>query len=346
MTSFEGTKSFLASRPLATLTAASKAPWSVAKWHTVSSAVELLHKACILSAPVLDEDGEYYGCFSTADALRNFMAAVQAKFPDYAESPPPADALKELGREFGAQTVDKLQHPGDLWLLAAGDASSVLDAVTESFHVQDATVHHRLFVCEAAKAATTTQATRDRTTVLNIQPGSERLSASGMRVTGVVSQSDVVATILANKAVLGEAANKTVEELELDDGAVFTVSQTTPALTAFGTLVRDKKSSVGIVDEDGKLVGNLSVSDVRALRSPEAFASLLLGVDDFLRQARGPATPRGTGAVVTVTAKTTFLQVLESLTPKHLHRVYVVDADNKPVSIITLTDVLRIVAKA
>jgi CBS domain-containing protein len=288
----------------------------------------------------------YYGCFSTADALRNFIAAVQAKFPDFADNLPPADALKELGKTFGAQTVDKLQHPGDLWLLQAGDASSVLDAVTESFHVQDAHVHHRLYVCEAAKQGTTTSATKDRTTVLNIQPGSERLSASGMRVTGVVSQSDVVAAILANKQVLGAAADKTVEQLELDDGAVFTVTQDCPALKAFGMLIRDKKSSLGIVDEDGKLVGNLSVSDVRALRSPEAFASLLLGVDDFLRVARGPATPRGTGAVVVVTAATTFLQVLESLTPKHLHRVYVVDADHKPVSIITLTDVLRCVAKA
>jgi CBS domain-containing protein len=273
------------------------------------------------------------------------MTAVHAKFPDYAETLPPADALKELGKEFGAQTVEKLQHPGDLWLLQAGDASSVLDAVTESFHVQDATVHHRLYVCEAAKAGQTKQATKDRTTVLNIQPGSERLAASGMRVTGVVSQSDVVAAVLANKQVLGAAANKTVEELELDDGAVFTVTQDVPALKAFGMLIRDKKSSLGIVDEDGKLVGNLSVSDVRALRSPEAFASLLLGVDDFLRQARGPATPRGTGAVVTVTGKTTFLQVLESLTPKHLHRVYVVDDENKPISIVTLTDVLKIISK-
>lgn len=274
------------------------------------------------------------------------MAAVQAKFPDYFENPPPAAALQELGAAFGQQTVDKLQHPGDLWLLAAGDASSILDAVTESFHVQDATVHHRLFVCEAAKRQSVSGSTQGRTTVLNITPGSERLSASGMRVTGVVSQSDVVATILANKEVLGAAAGKTVAELELDDGAVFCVQTDTPALQAFGTLVRDKKSSVGIVDGAGKLVGNLSVSDVRALRSPDAFASLLLGVDDFLRQARGPATPRGTGAVVTVTADTTFLRVLECLTPKHLHRVYVVDAHNKPVSIITLTDVLRIVAKA
>ena len=45
--------------------------------------------------------------------------------------------------------------------------------------------------------------------------------------------------------------------------------------------------------------------------------------------------------VVTVTASSTFETVLELLSTKNLHRVYVVDAEGKPTSVITLTDVLR-----
>lgn len=48
----------------------------------------------------------------------------------------PADMLA-LGKEFTSQTVDKLQHAGDLWLLNADDASTLMDAVTESFRIQD-----------------------------------------------------------------------------------------------------------------------------------------------------------------------------------------------------------------
>jgi hypothetical protein len=41
MSSFQETKSFLASRPLSTLTAARRAPFTVAKWHRVSDALEV-----------------------------------------------------------------------------------------------------------------------------------------------------------------------------------------------------------------------------------------------------------------------------------------------------------------
>jgi hypothetical protein len=58
--------------------------------------------------------------------------------------------------------------------------------------------------------------TNANTTVVNIRPGSERLAASGWTVTGVVSHSDVVALLAANKGQLGEGAGKSVEELELD----------------------------------------------------------------------------------------------------------------------------------
>ncbi len=40
---------------------------------------------------------------------------------------------------------------GDLWLLSADNNSSVLDAVNESFHVQDAIVHHRVYICTPAR---------------------------------------------------------------------------------------------------------------------------------------------------------------------------------------------------
>ena len=55
-----------------------------------------------------------------------------------------------------------------------------------------------------------------KTTVVNITPGSERLSATGLKVTHVVSQSDVVKLLWGNKTVLTDVLSASVEELELD----------------------------------------------------------------------------------------------------------------------------------
>jgi fructose-bisphosphate aldolase class I len=59
----------------------------------------------------------------------------------------------------------------------------------------------------------------------------------------------------------------------------------------------------------------------------------------------GPPRPVGQG-LWSRAKNGQFISVLERLTPMHLHRIYVVDDDRKPISIITLTDVLRIVVVA
>jgi CBS domain-containing protein len=104
----------------------------------------------------------------------------------------------------------------------------------------------------------------------------------------------------------------------------------------------------------GALIGNLSASDLRGLAADE-FAQLLLPVGEYVLVRHGLAPAPAAGAdwaaalkalpVVTVTEATTFTELLALLVAKHLHRVYVVNGDGKPVSIITLTDVLRAVTK-
>ena len=157
--------------------------------------------------------------------------------------------------------------------------------------------------------------------------------ASGkLTVTHVVSHLDIIRLLAANKDKLGGWAEASLEQLGLDEGAVFCVPATTPALEAFARMALDHKSCLGLVAADGTLVGNLSASDLRCLTEPEAFASLLKPAREF---------GGGAGTVATVTPATTFGALLDSLVASKHHRAYVVDAAAKPISIITLTDILR-----
>jgi hypothetical protein len=75
------------------------------------------------------------------------------------------------------------------------------------------------------------------------------------QVTHVVSQLDVVRLLQANQGALGGAAQQTLADMGLDEGAVFCVPATTPALEAFARMATDHKSCLGLTDPaSGKLV--------------------------------------------------------------------------------------------
>ena len=171
------------------------------------------------------------------------MLTLVSRRTEKLDSMTTADMLA-LGKEFTSQTVDKLQHAGDLWLLNADDASTLMDAVKESFRIQDQhvrntpdmvtelrlvpmscdalaapslraclqkrtfpyitlrhtkesvlktvhihvhalQVHHRLFVCSTAQPGRMIRSPSQKTTVVNVTPGSERMAASGLKVCGM-----------------------------------------------------------------------------------------------------------------------------------------------------------------
>jgi len=58
-------------------------------------------------------------------------------------------------------------------------------------------------------------------------------------------------------------AAKTVDELKLGYRDVITVGQDKSCFFGFQTIVENKVSGVGVTDEDGKIIGNLSASDIK-----------------------------------------------------------------------------------
>jgi len=177
-----------------------------------------------------------------------------------------------------------------------------------------------------------------------------------------------------------------LESLGLVQGAneVITVSASTPALEVFAKMRHEKLSGVGVVDggkqeqkhgedvEAGRLLANLSASDVRGL-TQELFGSLALPLGAFLllmhprsspisgtasgsltwedalldqfpsavKEQRWAEAMRGLPPLVTCTPTSTLREVLEMLVQRGKHRVYVCDEKGRAVGVVTPTDVLR-----
>jgi len=199
----------------------------------------------------------------------------------------------------------------------------------------------------------------------------------GFALTSIITQSDIIKFLLDNIGECGPIATATVEELGWVGRKVITVAPEVPALDALKIMADSKISAVGI-ERDGCLIGNFSMTDMRSLTAAN-FCSLALPVGEFLAKKHrteysgyAGANPDGApkeppeetpgkdprrnsipGAdvgqkLILCEPTWTFKQVLEVLVKNRIHRVYVVQSvhtGGPPVGVVTMSDVLKAVAK-
>jgi len=154
-----------------------------------------------------------------------------------------------------------------------------------------------------------------------------------------VTQSHLVEFLAKNMNNIGEKLNLTVGEFY--NQGVFSVKEDDMAIEAFKLMNANKISGVAIVDGEGKLKGNISNRDLKAISTDGSlFWRLFSTAKNFRIHARkdaDPAPPRGT---VTVTTQDTLRTVITKLNEDKIHRVYVIDHDRHPLGVISLRDVL------
>lgn len=127
---------------------------------------------------------------------------------------------------------------------------------------------------------------------------------------------------------------------------VLCVDGATPALDAFGALRAHGVSALGVLSDDGRLVDNLSVSDLRCVL-PDRFGVLAAPLRCFLEleavgAGAGGAHGAGPRGVVSVRPDATLLDALHALCAHGLHHVFVVDGDGAPLAVVSTADVLRL----
>eukprot|EP00457_Paulinella_chromatophora_P008093 gb/GEZN01008120.1/.p1 GENE.gb/GEZN01008120.1/~~gb/GEZN01008120.1/.p1 ORF type:complete len:363 (+),score=42.13 gb/GEZN01008120.1/:44-1132(+) len=156
------------------------------------------------------------------------------------------------------------------------------------------------------------------------------------KICGILSQSDVVRYLfrkLSRRKVLEPFFSLSAADLGLGRTAPSTITfNNTSALQAFRTMAKERCSGLGIV-EDGKLVANISASDLRGLTRTN-FAHLVGPLKEYV----GSGT-----SVFAVKAEDTLQEIFETLIQRKVHRLYVTDEEDKPCGVITLTDLLVLI---
>lgn len=192
-------------------------------------------------------------------------------------------------------------------------------------------------------------------------------------VINVISQSDIASFLLRNLEKIPTLDKSTVRQLRLGVPespadqvvpGIISVRPERPTIEALELCFEAGLSAVGVVSPDsGELIANLSISDFRGIE-PSHLGILALPSAEFLavlhktsymdyaertshakahRFFQEPGSLVGQRLVTCATGDT-YGQVLEKIVRNRVHRVFVTDPKNRPMGVITLTDLISCVS--
>jgi CBS domain-containing protein len=282
---------------------------------SIETALGVLHKHNILSAPVVDHHFKILGYIDVLDIAGYVIREWRKASPTMEKHPLP---------NLGGTSIEGILAPGGAFAVPGVDANNTLSGAIQTFvDPLGACRFHRLAVSDNGP------------------------------VCDVMSQSDIVSFAAANLGALGALGNASISELSMGRPPI-TVLSTESVADAIETLVSTRISGLAIVNPAGHLIGNLSASDLRLLKTwPDPWQYFSCSVWDFKKRGLSPGWGGVVGTpyvelnpkpVVACLKTNTFAEVVGLLSKAKVHRLYVTDEDNKPVCVISLWDVVKTLA--
>eukprot|EP00732_Lithocolla_globosa_P001854 Lithocolla_globosa_v1_NODE_1042_length_2921_cov_16.248081.p1 type:complete len:326 gc:universal NODE_1042_length_2921_cov_16.248081:1351-2328(+) len=265
---------------------------------TVEQAINVLNTNNICSAPVWTLTGinPFIGILDMFDFVQ-YVVNLEDKSPNFSNASFFSDSVFDAVSE-----AHLLEHSKDR-VLSTDDTLKRLLAVLRGGH-----------------------------RVLVRQKTSEEKEKSSSSDFTIISQSDFL-RFLMSECVLDRVglSDVTLEELRLGTEAPMQISSTATALDAFRNLSQAKLSAAPVVDDGGKIVESISITDLRGLTT-NCFHDLHLPVGEYLKKHA-----KHLGHVVTVQTHDTLRRVVGLLFTEKVHRVWVVDGEQRAVGVVTLS---------
>jgi len=155
------------------------------------------------------------------------------------------------------------------------------------------------------------------------------------RIIGVVSQFDVVRFVYDNIQTSEEfrliAAKPLFELFDFTKfTAVISVNQRETLMEVFRKIVSHGITGLAVIDNDGKLIGNLSASDFKDFDAMNIQRTNTIRVGSFIRQQKPICCKR----------TTSLEECLHELIENSVHRIFVVNDEWMPLNVVTLSDLM------
>jgi CBS domain-containing protein len=279
---------------------------TVSRSATIPEVLKVLTESRILSVPVVDEEGRAVIILSVAD----IMNYVLGHFGE-----------KDIS---GDNMLDFVQKKDELMRKRLYEISFDLGEIDAPYSV--------LATDRLAKAVRV-MIQKKTHRILTVDEQDKPLT--------LISQSRIISLlrILTNETKL----KKPVKDLNLGLKDVFTVTIDKTPMDAFRIMQQKRVSAIAVVDENGVLVGTISVSDIKAIGNNLKFFELLAKPITMYLQHIQTSTREMDDirpSVLKCKPNNTLDFVMKELTNWKVHRLFVVDENHKPIGVVSLYDIL------
>jgi CBS domain-containing protein len=177
------------------------------------------------------------------------------------------------------------------------------------------------------------------------QPGLHRLAvlAEDNRLINFLCELSLADFLSRNIASMGAKALKPMNKcLQFYRNVISVKATEGRVIDALRKMATHQISGIAVVGEKGELLNNLSARDIEAVGpSLEYFWRLYQTPRNFLKhevqmhEGHHPRIP------VTLTGEDTIATALQRMVESHVHRLYIVDHDRKPIGVATILDLLQ-----
>jgi len=161
-------------------------------------------------------------------------------------------------------------------------------------------------------------------------------------IVGILSQSTVIKWISENPKRLGDLADAPAESLGIPWKRVIKINKDALTIDCVQLMHDHAAYAVPVVDENDKLVCHCAMADFKYLALTDNFGDLLLPITEFISRVR-KSHNQDPCMIVSANYRTPFKQIIDILVKEHMHHLYLLDDNNEPISMISLTNICHLV---
>ena len=244
----------------------------------------------------------------------------------------------------------------DLVHLAVESLSSVSSRVSLDHLMHHSAFTHRVFQLANSDSLSPFVAVKLGSSIVKVMQGLAMdklhricITDPAGRVKGIISQSWMVKWLHSNaQRFLGDSVDAPISSFGLDaPKTIVTIRDSQLAIEAFSTMIDACVSAVGIVDSHNVLKSVISVRDIKAVRPSSSdpdlfhFDALYTNVMEFVTASRA-MNDTETVPILSCHPDTPLSTVLGRVVAARMHRIFVVDANHHPISVISLSDLISL----